>query len=312
MDTFLTSSTPGRVHTSNHLPRRKHLAQSVWTDWRKVSTTTRPVLTEDLNFKLGLHVFESPMQVQFGSDVAAAQRFATRCSSMECLLSGNPELAAALTKGTEAAATNMQHAAAAGPVDSSSSGGCAGVAGGSSHLAQMMAAALQRYRVADVKVLDLAAAADERPKLWQQSQLEQSHAPTQQTAVATDEAGAVPRNELTAGENNTDLVISDSSILELSTAAIPLPYAYYRLVGEDGQQIERPDKHPFALSRVLYDARCAGLCHAVACCAARVCVSRGGGGGGRGASCGGGGGGSKVWINPKGSVRCKVGLASQT
>jgi hypothetical protein len=43
--------------------------------------------------------------------------------------------------------------------------------------------------------------------------------------------------------------------MELGAAVIPLPYAHYRLVHEDGRAVERPDKHPFALSRVLYDPR---------------------------------------------------------
>jgi hypothetical protein len=45
-----------------------------------------------------------------------------------------------------------------------------------------------------------------------------------------------------------------------TTAVIPLPYAHYRLVTSEGWQLERPDKHPFALSRVLYDARCVCVC----------------------------------------------------
>jgi hypothetical protein len=36
---------------------------------------------------------------------------------------------------------------------------------------------------------------------------------------------------------------------------LPLPYAHYSLVRADGRPLERPDKHPFALSRVVYDAR---------------------------------------------------------
>jgi hypothetical protein len=38
-------------------------------------------------------------------------------------------------------------------------------------------------------------------------------------------------------------------------AVLPLPYAHYSLVRADGRPLERPDKHPFALSRVVYDAR---------------------------------------------------------
>lgn len=37
--------------------------------------------------------------------------------------------------------------------------------------------------------------------------------------------------------------------------AIALPYAHYSLVSEDGRPLERPEKHPFALTRVHYDSR---------------------------------------------------------
>ena len=35
---------------------------------------------------------------------------------------------------------------------------------------------------------------------------------------------------------------------------IEVPYKLYRLVGADGSPAERADKHPFAMSRVYYDA----------------------------------------------------------
>jgi hypothetical protein len=37
--------------------------------------------------------------------------------------------------------------------------------------------------------------------------------------------------------------------------ALPLPYAHYCLVTEEGVPVERPDKHPFAMARVIHDAR---------------------------------------------------------
>jgi hypothetical protein len=95
---------------------------------------------------------------------------------------------------------------------------------------------------------------------------------TEQAAAAA--TAHVPSSDLTAqGSSKQDLAVADSDKLEVS-AVIPLPYEHYRLVGEDGRQIERPDKHPFALSRVLYDSRWgAPDTHAV------VCYARGAGGG---------------------------------
>eukprot|EP00775_Hariotina_reticulata_P004755 gene4755-5005_t len=36
---------------------------------------------------------------------------------------------------------------------------------------------------------------------------------------------------------------------------LPLPYAHYSLVTEEGVPLERPSKHPFALARVIHDSR---------------------------------------------------------
>jgi hypothetical protein len=58
--------------------------------------------------------------------------------------------------------------------------------------------------------------------------------------------------------------VRDDAESEALVVVLPLPYAHYSLVRGDGRPLERPDKHPFALSRVVYDARwvCRGCC----CC----------------------------------------------
>jgi hypothetical protein len=87
---------------------------------------------------------------------------------------------------------------------------------------------------------------------------------------------AVDTTDLTAVDaSDSSLAAVDSRHQELAavgtrdlsaSAVIQLPYAHYSLVGEDGRPLERPDKHPFALSRVMYDARCVVVWRAAAGC----------------------------------------------
>lgn len=163
-------------------------------------------------------------------------------------------------------------------------------------------AAVQRYRIAAVDVLDLSAAIAQQ---GQPSHSTDAQQPRHTSALTTGHQQVAPHTAATASA----LVVKSGSAdqagetasaagqlsttrptagaLELSPAAaahmqitagrvggsqavaalqqhasprrqcavIPLPYAHYQLVGEDGRPLERPDKHPFALSRVLYDAR---------------------------------------------------------
>jgi hypothetical protein len=66
---------------------------------------------------------------------------------------------------------------------------------------------------------------------------------------------APPATSSSRGLSAADESLMGAGSRDLVSAVIPLPYAHYRLVREDGRALERPDKHPFALSRVLYDAR---------------------------------------------------------
>jgi hypothetical protein len=56
----------------------------------------------------------------------------------------------------------------------------------------------------------------------------------------------------------TAVAASDSDLQQQQqqlVPVLPLPYGHYSLVHADGRPLQRPDKHPFALSRVFYDAR---------------------------------------------------------
>lgn len=93
-------------------------------------------------------------------------------------------------------------------------------------------------------------------------------------AVGTRDLAAIDTRDLAAVDaSDSRLAAVDSRHQELAavgtrdlsaSAVIPLPYAHYSLVGEDGRPLERPDKHPFALSRVMYDARCGMVWHGAA------------------------------------------------
>lgn len=91
--------------------------------------------------------------------------------------------------------------------------------------------------------VDVATSAAATSSVPEHTSLSAADAPssTAVAAVLPDQPAAVTTTTATAATAN---------------AVIPLPYAHYQLVGEDGRPLERPDKHPFALSRVLYDARC--------------------------------------------------------
>jgi hypothetical protein len=113
--------------------------------------------------------------------------------------------------------------------------------------------------VAAVGTRDLAAVASRRQDL---------------AAVGTRDLAAIDTRDLAAVDAaDSCLAAVDSRHQELAavgtrdlsaSAVIPLPYAHYSLVGEDGRPLERPDKHPFALSRVMYDARCGMVWHGAA------------------------------------------------
>jgi len=87
-----------------------------------------------------------------------------------------------------------------------------------------------------------------------QAQLECLGATT--VTVEAPALSVASRDVVATNSSSAELsVVEHDGVPDAAAAVIPLPYAHYRLVGEDGRMLERPDKHPFALSRVLYDAR---------------------------------------------------------
>lgn len=168
-----------------------------------------------------------------------------------------------------------------------SSSDAAGVASAAAGQQVSVTAALQLYRVASVDVIDLTTAAaaaaghggaggggggggacDEAATHnqlsstvtgWceqQQHNSQQPPAAAAATSKSVTTLAAVGDDSSSSSSNSRDMsAVTAEAAGPAASAVIPLPYAHYRLVGEDGRALERPDKHPFALSRVLYDAR---------------------------------------------------------
>jgi hypothetical protein len=102
--------------------------------------------------------------------------------------------------------------------------------------------------LADVKKLLLPEAAD--------SSKQHSNSADDKDAVSTSStAPAPPASQSSAQDNSQALVPVTATEKEVVPApALPLPYAGYTLVDLSGRPLERPTKHPFALSRVYYSA----------------------------------------------------------
>jgi hypothetical protein len=241
------------------------------------------------------------LQVQFGSNAAAAEVFLQACSSIGSLAAAWPELWQLLMGQQEITAGSSSSSAE--DVSNITPGSVA--AEGfecSEQQLQQQQQLVQLYTVkAELEDLHAAALDGTNPvtnPLQKQQQPQQQQQQQQQRsslAVATATADAAPERQpldastLATASSDTattspavspvkDLVLYDQrdSLTTSDTAAaaaglaanagglndaivpaaaLPLPYVHYSLVAADGRPLERPDKHPFALTRVLYDAK---------------------------------------------------------
>lgn len=214
------------------------------------------------------------------------------CPELAAALVSSDTVKQSRPPGSTQPTSDTNGSGSSGCSDSSGSSGSTEVAQSNDQQADAAASAALLYKVAAVEVVDLSATAgsggvtvkagktEQRkaghvsPQQLQQSEDTHLAAAVLQLTASAAETARIPAEIATAGHLSTapiltgssaDCSSSSSSSRDLlavtaafnptANAVIPLPYAHYKLVGGDGGAVERPDKHPFALSRVLYDAR---------------------------------------------------------
>jgi hypothetical protein len=103
----------------------------------------------------------------------------------------------------------------------------------------------------------------------QQQQQEQQQLPHNSKCLAAVHPPTTPLEPeatLLMGEAQQPLVTTqarEAALVSPETPevslALPLPYAHYQLTTADGRPLERPDKHPFCFSRVMYSPQDCGV-----------------------------------------------------
>jgi hypothetical protein len=263
------------------------------------------------------------MQVQFGSNAAAAEAFMQTCSSIGTLVAAWPSLQQLLL-GKQSGKTSDTNIAISIDDSCDTEEPDGRISSSAYEQQQQQCDLLEELYTVSAELCDLHAPPDTPHTMQQQQQrhddrhgdaeeedaaavictealeAQRTNSPskTADGTATAEQAAALPADLVQQASSNTPAAataVQSKALVQLpqpapSTAAqelmpqasqnavaaaagvadadaqvqvLPLPYAHYSLVRADGRPLERPDKHPFSLSRVVYDPRWG--CHKCCC-----------------------------------------------